>query len=347
MEGIRESTPFPSRAWNASFGAVDLISPTSLVFFSANCDLSLSPLLIASSQTANKTKMVEAVPFGIATHLLVKLGSSTFQELGLIYGVDKELTKLESTLSTIRAVLSDAEEKQETSHLVQEWMRKLKDVVYRADNVFDVFETKANDGKDQLLLLQVRGFFSPSNHLAFRHKMGREIKEIRESLDEIAADISKFNFRAGSVTVYADIGLQNGYEKEETHSFVLPSTVIGRDKDKEEMVRSLMWECDRENVSIAAIVGIGGLGKTTLAKMLYNDERVVSYFQLKMWVWAYGNFDVRSIASKILSTGTADELQEPNFLIFEMAAEKNGYGGIADSASKEIGWESKISGNNS
>ncbi|XP_068328075.1 putative disease resistance protein RGA1 [Pyrus communis] len=257
--------------------------------------------------------MVEAVPFGIATHLLVKLGSSTFQELGLIYGVDKELTKLESTLSTIRAVLSDAEEKQETSHLVQEWMRKLKDVVYRADNVFDVFETKANDGKDQLLLLQVRGFFSPSNHLAFRHKMGREIKEIRESLDEIAADISKFNFRAGSVTVYADIGLQNGYEKEETHSFVLPSTVIGRDKDKEEMVRSLMWECDRENVSIAAIVGIGGLGKTTLAKMLYNDERVVSYFQLKMWVWAYGNFDVRSIASKILSTGTADELQESEF----------------------------------
>ncbi|KAM1304502.1 hypothetical protein ACFX2F_022159 [Malus domestica] len=85
--------------------------------------------------------MVEAVPFGIATHLLVKLGASTFQELGLIYGIDKDLTKLESTLSTIRAVLSDAEEKQEMSHLVQEWMRKLKDVMYRADNVFHVFET--------------------------------------------------------------------------------------------------------------------------------------------------------------------------------------------------------------
>ena len=122
-------------------GAVDFISPTSLVLFSANCNLSLSHLLIASSQTTNKTKMVEAVPFGIVTHLLVKLGSSTFQELGLIYDIDKELTKLESTLSTIRDVLSDAEEKQETSHLVQEWMRKLKDVVYRADNVLDVFET--------------------------------------------------------------------------------------------------------------------------------------------------------------------------------------------------------------
>ncbi|KAM1066708.1 hypothetical protein ACFX15_021462 [Malus domestica] len=94
---------------------------------------------------------------------------------------------------------------------------------------------------------------------------------------------------------------------------MLPSTVIGRDKDKKEMVRSLMWECDRENESIAAIVGIGGLGKTTLAKMLYNDKRVVSYFQLKMCVWAYGNFDVRSIALKILSIGTADELQESKF----------------------------------
>ncbi|TQD70348.1 hypothetical protein C1H46_044118 [Malus baccata] len=108
------------------------------------------------------------------------------------------------------------------------------------------------------------------------------------------------------------------------------------------MVRSLMWECDRENVSIAAIVGIGELGRTTLAKMLCNDERVVSYFQLKMWVWAYGNFDVRSIASKILSIGTADELQESKFSHLRNGRQKkNGYGigGLVDFASKEIGWE--------
>ncbi|KAK9933609.1 hypothetical protein M0R45_020797 [Rubus argutus] len=72
----------------------------------------------------------------------------------------------------------------------------------------------------------------------------------------------------------------------------------------------------RENVSVTAIVGIGGLGKTTLAKMLYNDERVVNYFDTKMWVWAYGNFDVKSVpvlAEKILRSSATNELEDSEF----------------------------------
>ena len=106
--------------------------------------------------------MVEAVPFGTAVDILIKLGSSAFQKLGLIYGVNKEMKKLENTLSTIKAVLLDAEEKQEKSHLVQDWIRKLNEVVYEADDLLDAFETKAR----QLENHQVREFFSKT--LAFK-----------------------------------------------------------------------------------------------------------------------------------------------------------------------------------
>ncbi|KAL6191070.1 hypothetical protein ACLB2K_037462 [Fragaria x ananassa] len=139
--------------------------------------------------------MVEAVPFGTAADILIKLGSSAFQKLGLIYGVNKEMKKLENTLSTIKAVLLDAEEKQEKSHLVQDWIRKLNEVVYEADDLLDAFQTIAR----QLENHQVREFFSKT--LAFKYKMSRKLRETRERLDEIAGDISKFNFRQGRIQV--------------------------------------------------------------------------------------------------------------------------------------------------
>ncbi|KAL6193856.1 hypothetical protein ACLB2K_034940 [Fragaria x ananassa] len=251
--------------------------------------------------------MVEAVPFGTAADILIKLGSSTFQKFGLIYGVNKEIKKLENTLSTIKAVLLDAEEKQEKSHLVQDWIRKLNEVVYEADDLLDAFETKAR----QLENHQVREFFSKT--LAFKYKMSRKLRETRERLDEIAGDISKFNFRDRSLII-SDIGVEINNRREETHSFMVESAVVGRKREKEEMVEFLTNPpSEGENVYVTAIVGIGGLGKTTLAKMLYNDDRVANYFEFKMWVWGYGDFNLYSIAEKILRSSATNELEDSEF----------------------------------
>ena len=55
---------------------------------------------------------------------------------------------------------------------------------------------------------------------------------------------------------------------------------------------------NQENFSMVAIVGIGGLGKTTLAQLVYNNERVVQYFEPRIWVCVSNNFDVKSLVKK-------------------------------------------------
>ncbi|EEF42990.1 putative disease resistance protein RGA1 [Ricinus communis] len=253
--------------------------------------------------------MAEAVPFGIATNILMNLGSSTFQEIGATYGVKKDLRKLENTLSTIKAALLDAEERQEKSHLVQDWIRKLKDVVYDADDVLDSFATKALSRQLDTTTAaaaagirikeQVSEFFSMSNQLAFRYKMAQNIKDIRERVDDIAADMWKFNFK-GRVF---ELGVHDK-GRGQTHSFVPTSEIIGRDRNKEEIVNLLTCSSSRSNLSIVPIVGIGGSGKTTLAQLVYQDKRVVSSFEERMWVCVYKNFDVRMIASSIVKSIT-------------------------------------------
>ena len=86
--------------------------------------------------------MAEQIPFSIAENILTKLGSLVAQEIELACGVRTELEKLQKTLTTINAVLLDAEEQQqEKNHEVENWVRMFKDVIYDADDLLDDFAT--------------------------------------------------------------------------------------------------------------------------------------------------------------------------------------------------------------
>ncbi|XVF37698.1 hypothetical protein REPUB_Repub20aG0032000 [Reevesia pubescens] len=129
--------------------------------------------------------------------------------------------------------------------------------------------------------------------------MGRRVKANRERLDKIAADKAKFHFSDNPVDLSLELE-----ERDQTHSFVLAEEIIGRDDDKRKLVQLLLESKPDENVSIAPIVGIGGLGKTTLAKMVFNNENVEKHFELKMWVCVSEKFDLKVIVEKIIEAAT-------------------------------------------
>ena len=89
---------------------------------------------------------------------------------------------------------------------------------------------------------------------------------------------------------------------EKTTPLVNELDVYGRDADKEAIMEYLLTlhNTDGSNLCVVPIVGMGGIGKTTLARLIYKDERVEQCFQFKAWVWASQQFDVARIIKDIL-----------------------------------------------
>ncbi|XP_002318368.1 disease resistance protein RGA2 [Populus trichocarpa] len=238
----------------------------------------------------------------IAENVVEKLGSLEYEETSLACCNEDELKKLKHSMLVIKDVLIDAEEKRSNSPELRLWLKQLNHVFYDAEDVLDELEVenlrRQVIDRGNFYTRKVLRCFSSSNPLIFRSTIGRKLKRINEGLDAIAAGNVKCR-----LTERAEERRPLNRERG-THSFVHSAGIIGRDEDKEKIIQLLLHPSDEENISVLPIVGIGGMGKTTLAKMAYNDERVVKHFQFKMWVYVSRDSDKKRLMEKLIISAT-------------------------------------------
>ena len=238
--------------------------------------------------------MADILLSALVSSMVGNLNTSALQEFGVAWGLRTELENLGSTLSTIQAVLQAAEEKQWNSEAVRNWLRMLKDGTYDADDVLDEFATEALRRKvkrENGVKSQVSSFFSLRNRLIFRMKMTHKSKNVRDKLETICIERSKFHSREGDINMEVF-----DTEARQTSSLVNDSEIYGREEEKEKIIEVLLTNVsDQDNLAIYAVWGMGGLGKTTLAQLIYNDQRVERRFGMRIWVCVSNDFTDKKV----------------------------------------------------
>ncbi|KAK6781096.1 hypothetical protein RDI58_023280 [Solanum bulbocastanum] len=213
-----------SKSYTRSFHTTRLIQQDQFSFHAIR--------LIQQDQFPLAHIMAETILYKLAAEILKSLGSLAAQQVGSIYRVADELHKLSTTVSSIQAVLIDAEKQQGSSH-----------------------QDRNN---------QVGIFFSKSNPMLHNLKISHRLKAIRQNLDLIAKDKASLDLVERRQPLLLEPNSVQLNLDRETYSFVPDGEV-------------------EENVVVISIVGLGGLGETTLAQWVYNDEIVKANFDKRLW----------------------------------------------------------------
>ncbi|KAL7613512.1 hypothetical protein Lser_V15G05570 [Lactuca serriola] len=240
--------------------------------------------------------MAEALVTIAAEGILKKVLSIAAGELAIAWGYKEKLTSLHRTLDLIRAKLRDAERKKE-SEVVMVWLKQLKDVVGEADDVLDEvdYEMLRHQIKKQYRMAKKVVCLPSLKRFSFRYKIGHKIQNINEKL-------LKINTEANS------LGLQNEHPVgpvldrlywRETVPNQEQFKIVGRDDDKLHIIELLTQSRKEEKLSIVPIVGMGGIGKTALAKSVYNDQKIEQHFDVKAWLCVSVKVDINTLLAKI------------------------------------------------
>ncbi|KAJ1399779.1 P-loop containing nucleoside triphosphate hydrolase [Sesbania bispinosa] len=222
---------------------------------------------------------------------------ATREMLDFIRGIKHDngpnlLHKLKITLRSVDALVNHAEEKQTQDLHIREWLNDLKDAMFQAEDLLD----KINASPSRQKLLEGVLWSSSTSKVCYS-SLGSFSERMENIIDKLETLVHQKDV----------LGLREGVHqipsrKLQTTSLAGKSSIYGRNVDKDNVINLLLSVSSYGNdkICVLPIVGMGGVGKTTLAQLVYNDEKVKQHFDIKAWVCVNQEFDVFKLTKTIL-----------------------------------------------
>ncbi|KAL5577910.1 hypothetical protein UlMin_019609 [Ulmus minor] len=282
--------------------------------------------------------MADFVISPLVDHLVSHALQKIEEEVKLVKNVKQDVENLKTTLVSIQALLKDAERKQIDSEIIKLWLSKLEETSFRVDNVLDGWNSdilKAQIEKEQreddesdadpnkkvcLPVLSSCFRFKPVLKQVLDHReIAKKVQDLNKELDAILKGTNDLGIVAAAVEQSQQQRASQSLLKPKlTTSLVDAKKTHGRDEVKKTLIGKLLCESSHgENVELIPIVGTGGLGKTTLAQLAYNDERIKTSFDKRIWVCVSEPFEEVNIAKDIIEGlgGDTQNAATPNTLL--------------------------------
>ncbi|KAL7176960.1 hypothetical protein ACSBR2_030320 [Camellia fascicularis] len=250
-------------------------------------------------------------------------------EVKLLKGARKEIFSIKAELERIHSFLEDAESRVETGDKgVKIWVKQVRQVAYQIQDVID---------ENILLVLPKQPGLFGSLHKVTRtitklkpqHQIASQIQDIKNTIREIKEGADRYAFSTSSSTEHTSTSTStkdNMWRDPRLASlFIGDDEVVGIESAKSELISTLVDKNQSQRAMIS-LVGMGGIGKTTLAKKVYDSQEMAAHFNCKAWISVSQSYKPEELLKTMIEQLSGkDVLTLPDEGIDSLIAKARGY----------------------
>ncbi|KAM5553232.1 hypothetical protein ABKV19_025455 [Rosa sericea] len=237
--------------------------------------------------------MAEAV----VSFLVERVGDFIIQEGRSLSGVRDQVERAHTDLLFIKGFLKDADAKRRDSEAIRIFVAKIRDAAYDLEDVIEAFVLKVDSKRKGGIKNVLKRLGCIFVELVRRHKIGSEIGVITITISDLKQNLQTYGIkeiRDSSTSLQLCEGQQL---LRRTYTHVIDRNVVGLEDSVHELVGHLVKEEHRHRV--VSIIGMGGSGKTTIAKQVYHHKEVTDHFDCLAWVCISQQYQVRDVLERI------------------------------------------------
>ncbi|CAL4996130.1 unnamed protein product [Urochloa decumbens] len=233
---------------------------------------------------------VVSVSMGVMKPVLAKLTTLMGNEYKKIKGLRKMVTFLQRELGDMDALLEKMDSADELDPQAKKWRKDIIEMSYNIEDCIDDFMQRVGQADDKVGIL--RKAFKYLRTFKDRYNLANQFEKIKAQVME-ASERRKRYMLDQSISVTAPVAVDPRISAIYKES----ASLVGIDAQKDELVN---WAMDKEQqLQVIAIVGFGGLGKTTLANEVYRE--VGGKFDCKAFVSISQKPDIIGLFNSLLS----------------------------------------------
>ncbi|KAF7850251.1 hypothetical protein BT93_L5685 [Corymbia citriodora subsp. variegata] len=218
------------------------------------------------------------------THLLTKLAQFVGNEVRHLTGCHEEALLVRGELERVRAFLRVANSLEENDEEVKVWVKQLRNTAYDMEDALDEFSLLLRHDHGGGFTGLMSRMSCCIKNLKARYRVTSEMQSISSRVKSICDGHQRLHHKfSRAQQEQSSTSTDNTWHDHQGNALLLDKTdVVGIEKPKEELVGRLLEGARRREV--ISVVGIGGLGKTTLVKQLYEDPAVKKHFAVYAWI---------------------------------------------------------------
>jgi disease resistance protein RPM1 len=241
--------------------------------------------------------VLRKVALSLAEGALEKIGKEVVEAAPLMTDFEHSMKQIEGELSVLQAFINQVNAQRVSDKAFDAWLDQVRDVAHEVEDIIDEYAYLTAQAVD------TSSFFKRKFHqfkgIAAWKKFPGQISQVEARIQRLSEMRNRYGFSVSQLDRTNNFQLSNQFCLSDSAYLIDNSEIVGNADEIGKLTQWLLEE--KQDRSLIAILGMGGLGKTAIASTVYKNQKIITSFDCHAWVIVSQTYQVEELLREIIN----------------------------------------------
>ncbi|CAN6162859.1 unnamed protein product [Urochloa humidicola] len=241
--------------------------------------------------------VLRKVALTLGERALEKIGTEVVEAAPILTDFEHSMKQIEGELSILQAFVHQVSARRVSDEAFDAWLDQVRDVAHEVEDIIDEYAYLTAQAIDTSSFFKRK--FNQIKHIAAWQKLRNQISQVEARIQRLAEMRNRYGFSVDELDRNNNLQVSNQLGLSDSAYLIDSSEIVGNADEIRKLTQFLLEE--KQDRSVIAILGMGGLGKTSIASSVYKNQQIQTYFDCRAWVTVSQTYQIEELLREIIN----------------------------------------------